>query len=70
MGEFEMKIKNGMGGSRCGKGRRDSTEQLKAYSRKARRAEAAVEAKAEEEEAVSPLEMVEDHWRGTDHDPE
>jgi len=66
-----MKIKDGMGGSRCGKGRRDSTSQLKAYSKKARRAADRAEAEAEAEEAVlSPLEMVEDHWRGTDHDPE
>lgn len=33
------KIKRGMAGSRCGKGRRDPTAVLKRESRKARRAE-------------------------------
>jgi hypothetical protein len=35
--KMKMNIKSGMGGSRCGKGRRDSTAQLKTYSKKARR---------------------------------
>lgn len=34
-----MKIKTGMGGSRCGKGRREPTAVLKTNSKKARRAE-------------------------------
>jgi hypothetical protein len=34
-----IKIKKGMGGSRCGKGRRDLTAVLKKVSKKARRAE-------------------------------
>lgn len=35
-----LKIKEGMAGSRCGKGRRDTTATLKRLSKKARRAEA------------------------------
>ena len=35
-----MKIKNGMGGSRCGRNRWDPTEVLKKVSKKARRSEA------------------------------
>jgi len=34
-----MKIKGGMGGSRCGRGRREKTEWLKKYSKKKRRIE-------------------------------
>jgi len=37
MGYNTKHIKNGMGGSRCGKGRRDPTAVLKAESKKARR---------------------------------
>jgi len=33
-----MKVKKGMGGSRCGRGRREKTETLKKNSKKARRA--------------------------------
>ncbi len=40
-----MKIKTGMGGSRCGKGRRDPTAVLKRNSKKARRAEGKKQAK-------------------------
>lgn len=34
-----IKVKNGMSGSRCGKGRRDKTSVLKKASRKLRRRE-------------------------------
>jgi len=35
----KIKVKRGMAGSRCGKGRRDSTEFLKKMSKKLRRRE-------------------------------
>lgn len=40
-----MKIKRGMSGSRCGKGRSEKTETLKAESRKRRRLEGKKEIK-------------------------
>jgi hypothetical protein len=40
-----MKVKTGMGGSRCGKGRRDPTAYLKKQSKKLRRKQGKSEAK-------------------------
>ena len=40
-----MKVKRGMGGSRCGKGRTDKTARLKEKSKKIRRRQAKKECK-------------------------
>ena len=76
--KMKMNIKNGMGGSRCGRGRTDSTAQLKRYSKKARRqasaaaaadddaAAAAADDDAADDDAadyVSSMELFDDHWR-------
>ena len=42
-----IKVKRGMGGSRNGRSRAEGTEELKAFSKKARRSEDAAEARAE-----------------------
>jgi len=44
-----IKVKRGMGGSRCGKGRREPTAVLKSESSKARRAEGKTLAELEAE---------------------
>ncbi len=44
-----IKVKPGMGGSRNGRSRTEGTEELKAFSKKARRREDAAEVMAEQE---------------------
>ncbi len=44
-----IKVKRGMGGSRNGRSRTEGTEELKAFSKKARRREDAAEVRAEQE---------------------
>ncbi len=44
-----IKVKRGMGGSRNGRSRTEGTEELKAFSKKARRREDAAEVRAERE---------------------
>ena len=44
-----IKVKRGVGGSRNGRSRAEGTEEIKAFSKKARRREDAAEARAEVE---------------------
>ncbi len=46
---MSIKVKRGMGGSRNGRSRTEGTEELKAFSKKARRREDAAETRAEVE---------------------
>lgn len=60
LGKLRHALKRGMGGSRCGKGRSEKTEIMKAYSDRLRRKEAK-DVIGEQLEELEELEDYEDY---------
>ncbi len=56
MANWKHRIKPGMGGSRCGRGRSEKTEVLKHESKSIRRQQAKAEAQEQLEEAMEDLD--------------